>query len=93
MSHFYGKISQSARNVAPTACGDKSSGITTVAASWDGCIEVRLWHNEKTGEDMFEVTQNHWRGNGVHEEIASGTLGKIEGTWKEGHEPELGPVS
>lgn len=55
--------------------GSKASGLDVIAASYQGCIEVRLWHDEETGKDMFQVVQNTWQGVGVQKEIASGIIG------------------
>lgn len=76
MSHFYATIPVSARKTVPTACGHKFTGINTVAASWAGSIRVRLWHDEDTGLNMFEVTQAPWHGHGVSHCIAHGVVGE-----------------
>ena len=48
MSKFYGTINESARRTVPTARGHHSIGTT--AASWEGCIKVRLWEDHTTGD-------------------------------------------
>lgn len=60
MAKFYGKL-QGNRGQA-TRCGTKSSGITTVAASWEGAVEVNIWHNSKEDRDMVEVCMRTWEG-------------------------------
>jgi len=76
MSHFYGTL-QGARGQS-TRCGHKSTGLTTVAASWKGAIQVFLGHNEETGEDTYEVREIPWQGAGVSRVIAFGVIGKGE---------------
>jgi hypothetical protein len=76
MSHFYGSIPTSARRSTPTARAHKSTGLTTQAASWKGAVRVHLWHDEKTGQDKFEVHQTTHHGAGVNKEIASGIVGE-----------------
>jgi hypothetical protein len=63
MSHFYGSLKGTKGRA--TRCGHKSSGLMTEAASYSGCVEVCLVHNEKTGEDMASVYLKPWQGNGV----------------------------
>lgn len=77
MSHFYGTL-QGSRGEA-TRCGTKHSGVTTVAASWKGCIQVRVWYDEKTKTDKYLICQEPWQGHGISESIASGTLGEKKG--------------
>ena len=76
MSHFYATIPVSARRTAPTACGHKHTGVTTIAASYAGAIQVNLWHDETTGQDKFEVQQIPWHGSGASHCIASGIVGE-----------------
>lgn len=74
MSHFYGTL-QGHRGKA-TRCGSKASGIETVAASWDGAIEVHVWHDKETGKDCFTILQRPWHGRGINQDIAHGYLGE-----------------
>ena len=74
MSHFYGMISRSARKTVPTARGHASSGLETVAASWQGAVEVNLFHDTKTGRDMFRVCLIPWHGHGINKELLSGPI-------------------
>ena len=74
MSHFYGML-QGSRGAA-TRQGTKKSGIRTTAASWKGCVKVRLFINDE-GEDMFEVSQDKWEGAGVRETLAIGKIGEF----------------
>jgi len=72
MSHFYATIPDSARRTVPTARGHKTTGVKTIAASWNGAIEVELTHVE--GKDLFSVRRIPWQGNGKREDIAKGEL-------------------
>ena len=77
MSHFYGTLHGS-RGMS-TRQGGKESGLVTVAASWNGAIQVSLRYNEDTGEDEFTVRQVHWHGVGVSFLIAEGVIGEPVG--------------
>ena len=76
MSNFYAVISESARRTQATARGHKS--VATQAASWAGAIETRIWHDDETGVDRFEVRHITWQGQGVSAPIASGIVGSLE---------------
>ena len=73
MSHFYGRIT--GNRGSATRCGSKVSGYHTVAASWDGAIEVRLGYDPKTDTNYYVVYQTPWHGKGVDREIARGIIG------------------
>lgn len=60
MSHFYGKISESARKHAPTARAHHS--LRVEAQSWQGKIVTRL-RREKDG-DYFDVWREPHQGSG-----------------------------
>lgn len=74
MSKFYGTINESARKTVPTARGHHSIGTT--AASWEGCIKVRLWEDHATGDICFRVEQEPWHGHGIRQTIADGIVGR-----------------
>ena len=74
MSHFYGSVR--GNRGGATRGGSKRSGFDTVAASFDGAITVRLYHDEDSGEDRFCVQQGRWHGSGIDEIIAEGVVGK-----------------
>jgi len=76
MSHFYGSIPTSARKTVPTARAHKSTGLTTVAASWAGAVRVDVWYNEETGKDCFHVYQTRHHGAGVEKLLAQGNVGE-----------------
>jgi hypothetical protein len=85
MSHFYGMISRSARKTTPTARAHVSSGLETVAASWQGAVQVNLGHNAETGKDWFRVELVPWHGAGVNKTLATGTVdGSQSRNWAEG---------
>lgn len=72
MSHFYGTL-QGSRGRA-TRCGTKNSELETTAASWEGCVKVRLYHDPETDTDMAEVWLDRWHGSGTREELWSGPV-------------------
>ena len=74
MSHFYGAL-QGGRGQA-TRCGHKSSGINTVAASWDGSVSVNIEH--VNGEDVATVSLAPWHGNGVSKVLYRGPVGEYK---------------
>ena len=74
MSHFYGTLNGQAGPA--TRRGSKNSGLIVKAASWAGSVQVRLWHDEKTGLDMFSVDQKPWQGAGDTHCVAHGVVGQ-----------------
>ena len=73
MSHFYGRVAGNSGSA--TRYGSKRSGYHTVAASWDGAIEVRLSYDPKTDTNYYAVYQSMWHGKGVEMLIARGIIG------------------
>lgn len=73
MSHFYAKISESARKTQPTARGHKTTGVKVEAASWAGKVTVELWESE--GQDFFRVMMDRHEGVGDRIELARGLVG------------------
>ena len=73
MSHFYG-CAKGNRGYASRS-GSKKSGYHTIAASWDGAIEVRLSYDPKDDTNYYAVYQTMWRGKGVEMLIARGIIG------------------
>jgi len=63
VAQFYGLI-KGARGEA-SRLGHKTSGMDATAASWEGSVSVRLWHDKKTGRDMARVSLEPWHGSGV----------------------------
>lgn len=80
MAHFYGTVEGRARTLA-TREGSEGSGLTTIAASYAGAIEVRLFSQD--GKDKFVIEQIPWLGVGERTVIAVGTVGVAYGQ-KEG---------
>ena len=74
MSHFYGVVAGN-RGQA-TRGGTKTSGYLTIAASWDGAIQVRLSYDPKTDKNHYVIYQSKWHGKGVESEIAKGIIGE-----------------
>ena len=70
MAHFYGTLQGGRGRVTKT--GNKTTGLSTVAASWEGAVEVNLSH--KDGRDMVEVRFRPWRGAGAEGLIYKGPV-------------------
>jgi hypothetical protein len=62
MAHFYGVVSGRGRTAA-SRVGRKTTGLQTVAASWQDAVKVRLY--ERDGIDYARVELTPWRGAGV----------------------------
>lgn len=71
MSHFYGTLKGATTVTKP---GTQKSGLTSVAASYKGAIEVTLYV-DIAGNDCYRVDQIPWQGAGVSRNIAVGVLG------------------
>lgn len=74
MAHFYGTL-QGTRGEA-TRLGTQKSGLQTVAASWDGAIQVDLEYDERSGKNRYTVSERTWHGKGVSRTIAEGVIGE-----------------
>lgn len=73
MAHFYGTL-QGSRGMA-TRLGGKSGGLVTRAAGWGGAIQVHVYHDETTGEDMYRVELTPWENSGGRTQVlAEGPL-------------------
>ncbi len=72
MAHFYGSI-QGNRGEA-TRLGTKNSGLETVAASWEGAVQVQVIYNERLDCDMVEVRLIPWHGQGVYRTLYRGPI-------------------
>lgn len=55
LSQYYGQVFGRA-NSSTSRLGTKGSGLITRARTRDGEIHVRLWFDESTHRDMYEVT-------------------------------------
>jgi hypothetical protein len=76
MAQFYASI-QGNRGEA-TRLGTKSSGMMTVAASWQGAVKTYLWYNEEKECDWAEVTLMPWHGQGTHRLLYCGPVSGLE---------------
>ena len=71
MAHFFASIQgQSGK----ATLGSKASSINATVASWQGAVDVRLWHNGATGEDMALVYLKPWGHSGVYKELFDGPV-------------------
>jgi hypothetical protein len=64
MAQFRGTI-QGARGET-SRTGNKVSGLTTEAQSWDGAVNTQLWHNEAEGRDYARVALTTHHGAGTN---------------------------
>ena len=77
MAHFYAEARGRSRTTAHRL-GTRTSGVETIAASWQGCVRVELRHDEATGLDVATVTLSRWRGAGVEQVLYAGPVGGLE---------------
>src|SRR5512145_448179 len=77
MAKYYGVLEGSAKKVA-TRCGSASSGLVTIAASWSGAVQVRLY--EEDGVEMASVSLIPWHGAGTTRTLYTGP---VNGEFKE----------
>lgn len=70
MSQFYGTLSGQAGTA--TRRGSKNSGLRTIAASWEGAVQVDLY--ERDGKDYARVSLVPWHGHGVTRELFNGPV-------------------
>jgi hypothetical protein len=75
VAHFYGIVNGQAKTRA-TRRGTKTSGVSTVAASWEGAVSVELMHVD--GQDWAVVCLEPWHGHGVTKCIYSGPVGEYK---------------
>lgn len=73
MAHFYGTLNGSGKT-AGTRCGTKNSGMETIAASWQGAVQTRLYVDDD-GVDCALVSLVPWRGEGVKKVLYNGPVG------------------
>lgn len=74
MAQFFGTV-QGSRGQA-SRLGSKKGGLTVTAASWQGRIEVILYHDVADGQDKFCIRQVPHHGRGIHQVIAEGIVGE-----------------
>jgi hypothetical protein len=70
MAHFYGTVEGETKQAS--RCGNKRSGLVTQAASWQGCVRVRLYH--ENGKDMARVSLERWEGKGTSRVLYDGPV-------------------
>lgn len=78
MAHFYSSCQ--GRSGEASRLGGKESGVTTLAAGWEGAIRVNVWYDEEHDRNEFRVMLEPWQGYGFTPRIiAEGILdAKIE---------------
>ena len=74
MAHFYGSVQ--GNSGAGSRLGNKQSGMSATAASWDGAVRVNIHFDEAEGVNKYTVSQILWRGKGVEQVLATGTIGE-----------------
>jgi hypothetical protein len=72
MSHFYGTL-KGCRGEA-SCCSSKGSGVVVHAASWEGAVCARVFHDEETGKDWACVGLTDWHGRGSRRELYNGPV-------------------
>lgn len=72
MAHFLGAVIGGRGEMS--RLGSKKSGLTTIAASWNGAIQTTLWHNHETGKDEYSVSLVPWKGVGRETHLARGSF-------------------
>ena len=70
MAHFYGSIQGQRGEV--TRLGSKTSGLSIVAASWQGCVRVEL--SEQDGIDIAHVNLTPWHGHATNHTLYLGPV-------------------
>lgn len=81
MARFYGSV-QGTRGIV-TRLGGASSGLTTVAAGWQGAVYVDLY--DKDGVDYCTVRLGKWKGVGLSHVLYEGPV-KPDGIGYAGHQ-------
>lgn len=70
MAQFYGTVEGSRGK--GSRIGHKTSGLETVAASWQGAVKTVLYH--KNGTDYARVSLIPWQGNGTDRLLYDGPV-------------------
>ena len=81
MAHFYGAVQGSRSETS--RLGSKKSGLSTVAASWQGAVEVYIYYDETTGKDIASVFLSPWHGKGISQNLYVGPVGGGENKTEE----------
>ena len=72
MAEFYGKLT--GRGASVSRAGQRNYGLTTIAASWEGAIQVILSHNYEIKQNEFNIQMIPWHGHGKYIDLAKGQL-------------------
>jgi len=75
MAHYYGTVEGNGRTKA-SRTGTKKTEIRTIAASWDGAVEVKMWWDYHNNCNRYEVKQVPWHGSGCNKIIDTGIVGE-----------------
>lgn len=78
MAHFIGYTK--GHKGEASRLGTKESGMSVTAASWQGAVDVWLYHDKDTGRDMVRVSLKPWHGAGQHVDLYSGPVGGTLGS-------------
>lgn len=73
MARFFGSV-QGSRGKAHRI-GGASSGLHTVAAGWQGAVDVTVY--DKDGTDWCEVCLVKWQGNGEYRVVYTGPISGV----------------
>ena len=77
MGHFRGTLR--GNRGGASRLGTKGGGLHVTAASWEGAVSVRLWHDSEAGVDMAEVALTRHCGAGTYKPLYHGPVsGKEE---------------
>lgn len=77
MAHFRAESQGTCGGIA-SRLGTKSSGITTIAQSWEGAVRVDLYYDEKNDRDMARVSLIKHRGQGTETVLWTGPVSGME---------------
>lgn len=72
MAQFYGEVR--GQRGKGSRLGSKASGMTAIAASWRGAVEVTAYYNTATDTDMVLVSLIPWRGKGTRRALYDGPI-------------------
>lgn len=73
MAHFYGTVDGRARTIA-TRTWTRKSGLRTIAASWEGAVNVCLSDQDGTTHVVIELIP--WEGCGTRRVLYVGPINK-----------------
>jgi len=76
MAQYRGLI-QGQRGYA-TRLGNKNTGLTVEAQSWEGKVVVNLHYDEDSGEDRCTVVLEPHIGRGIFHTLYRGPLGRLQ---------------